>query len=276
MGAATEARYLVLLFVLFIFNILVCLIIYAFRRCNAIVPSLKNKSVLFLIINLDRNIERYQKISNDLDILRCNYVRIAAIDGHHMENDRDTNIILKPRVELLQQKFHCFETGDVWRYSGAVHESFPHLHLNGHFGTKGLTLSNMKAFACASALSTSFNWFCFLEDDSKIDKETYNSILNICEATSPFETSFICMDKRANDRDLGGACAICYSSQIVDKCKEDLHPLSPFSINSPSVGDPNATNLWDWKLWKYVAYIDQRYILYPLVGSGGYESTIDT
>jgi hypothetical protein len=265
----------VLLFVLFIVIIVICLFIGVFCDCKTIAPCHAKKSILFLIINLDKNLERYDKISSDLNGLKCEYVRIAAIDGKRMETDRDAQVILKPRVELLQNKFQCFETGEEWTYDGTVHKSFPNLHLNGHFGTKGLTLSNMKAFACASALSKVFDWFCVLEDDSKIDDESYNSIVHICATTSPSDTDIICMDRRSQSSvDLGGACAICYSSHIVDKCMEDLHPLSPFSIKSPTLGDSSRTNLWDWKLWKYVKYVNQNFIMYPKVDSGGYESTI--
>jgi hypothetical protein len=261
--------------IILFFSILMALVLisWAFGNHRTLSKSLMQvHEVLFMIINLDRNIERFQNVTSTLDYFGSKYVRISAVDGFSMDSDVDVQHILKPRLHLLNQNFNCLDNGDKWVYDGSIESSFPHLHLHGHYGTKGLTLSNIKALSLASIIAHSFRWFCILEDDVEIDDNVYHDILNTCRATSHEEIDFILMDTRANG--FGGTCAICYSSHVVGKCKDDLHPLSEFSLNTHKLEGPNA-NIWDWKLWKYVKKSSRNFLQVPIVFSGNFPSTID-
>ena len=224
-----------------------------------------------MVLNMDRNVERYSNIASQLGKSGADYVRIAAVDGFAIEGDVDARRMLTPRPHLMQRRFFCLDSGDVWVYDGSIATSFPHLHLHGHHGTKGLTLSNIKALTLASVLSHAFRWFCILEDDAEVDENVYHAITDTCKKTSNEECELILMDNRSDG--WGGTSAVCYSAHVVAKCKEDLHPLSDFSIN---VHEKEASsNLWDWKLWKYVRYVARNVQRVPIVPSGRFPSTID-
>ena len=73
-------------------------------------------------------------------------MRVEAVDGKKMDADPAVKEILKPRQDLIGTSFYHHETQEGWTYDGTASTSFPCLEQNGHWGTKGLTLSNMKAF----------------------------------------------------------------------------------------------------------------------------------
>lgn len=230
-------------------------------------------SIHFLIINMDKNKDRLDILLPQLNNINCSYTIVKGIHGKTMENDVDAVKILSPpeNVEnkLLGETFYHIETNDKWTYDGTVSTSFPNLSLNGHHGTKGLTLSNIKAFMVASELN--YEWFCVLEDDSEIDMNIYNIIKKTSIVNK--NKDIILMDKRHNG--WGGTCALLYNKRIIKTLISDLHPMSFFSRNSHKIGDKNLGNLWDWKLWKYVNYVNKNFATCPCVPSGNFISTID-
>jgi hypothetical protein len=80
------------------------------------------------------------------------------------------------------------------------------------------------------------------------------------------------LDKRCNG--FGGTCATCYSPHVLERYKNDMHPLSDFSINLPSDDKKHHANLWDWKLWRYLETDASDYKQFPIVRSGKFPSTI--
>jgi GR25 family glycosyltransferase involved in LPS biosynthesis len=228
-------------------------------------------SIYFFILNMDKNPERYQNISNQLNNLNCNYSRIRSIDGFNMDNDDDVKILLSPRKELIGNLFQSVETKRKWIYDGTIFKSFPNLNLYGHYGTKGLTLSNIKAFIQASKLN--YDWYCILEDDSEIDKTSYDSIISFITNKNNENIDIVLLDARHNG--WGGTAGMLYNKNIIFKLIEDLHPLSNFSITSTKYGDKNLGNLWDWKLWKYVIFINKNFKILPCIKSGNFKSTIN-
>jgi hypothetical protein len=229
------------------------------------------KSIYFLILNMDKNKDRYNNISSMLDKLNCNYSRIHAVDGSNMEQDIVAQEILQPRKYLIGQKINDIDTKETWIYDGTINKSFPNLNLNGHYGTKGLTISNIKAFKTAEKMN--YDWYCILEDDAEINKDTYNKIQEFIQNPANKNIDIVLLDERSNG--WGGACAVLYNKKIIPTVIEELHPLSEFSINSMNYGDPNLSNLWDWKLWKYINYINKKFATLPCVKSGSFDSTID-
>ena len=229
-------------------------------------------SIHFLVINMDKNKDRLDILLPQLRNIKCSYTIVKGIDGNNMENDADAIKILSPlkNVEnkLLGTTFHHIVTKKKWIYDGTVSTSFPNLNLNGHHGTKGLTLSNIKAFMIASKLN--YRWFCVLEDDSVINMNIYNIIKKTSIVNN--NKDIILMDKR--DNGWGGTCSMLYNKRIIKTLIRDLHPMSFFSINSHKIGDKNLCNLWDWKLWKYVANINKNFTSCPCVPSGKFKSTI--
>jgi hypothetical protein len=232
-------------------------------------------SIHFLVINMDKNKDRLDILLPQLKNIKCSYTIVKGIDGNNMENDADAIKILSPlkNVEnkLLGKTFHHIVTKKKWIYDGTVSTSFPNLNLNGHHGTKGLTLSNIKAFMIASKLN--YRWFCVLEDDSEIDMNIYNIIKKTSIVNN--NKDIILMDKR--DNGWGGTCAMLYNKRIIETLIRDLNPMSLFSINSHKIGDKNLgnlCNLWDWKLWKYVKYVNKKFTTCPCVPSGKFKSTI--
>ena len=209
-------------------------------------------SIHFFILNLDKNIERYINISNQLTKLDINFSRIKAIEGGNMDNDKEALSILKPKLNLLYKKLNNISTNEEWIYDGSINKSFPNCSLNGNAGTKGLTLSNIKAFKEAEKMDK--DWFCILEDDAEITNESYKKILKFINNPLHKNIDIVLLDERHYG--WGGCSGMLYNKKIIIKLINDLHPLSSFSINSHLYGDPNLGNLWDWKLWKYISYIN--------------------
>lgn len=228
-------------------------------------------SIYFFILNMDKNPERYENISNQLNNLNCNFSRIRAIDGFNMDNDEDVKNLLSPRSELIGSFFQSVQTKKKWIYDGSIFKSFPNLNLYGHYGTKGLTLSNIKAFIDASKLD--YDWYCILEDDAEIDKMSYYKIINFITNIHNKNTDIVLLDARHNG--WGGTAGMLYNKKIILKLIEDLHPLSKFSITSTNYGDKNLGNLWDWKLWKYIMFVNKNFKILPCIKSGNFKSTID-
>lgn len=228
-------------------------------------------NVHFFVLNMDKNLERYQNISNQLDNLHCDYSRIKAIDGFNMNNDDDVKQILKIRENLIGCIFQSVETKRKWIYDGSIFKSFPNLNLYGHQGTKGLTLSNIKAFN--EALKINYDWYCILEDDAEIDEISYNKIINFIRNPNNRNVDIVLLDDRHNG--WGGTAGMLYNKKIISKLIDDLHPLSFFSITSTKYGDKNLGNVWDWKLWKYVQFVNKNFKILPCIKSGNFESTIN-
>lgn len=228
-------------------------------------------SIHFFVLNLDKNIERYINISNQLNKLYINFTRIKAIEGENMENDKDAQLILQPRMNLLYKKLINITTNEEWIYDGSVNKSFPNCSLYGNAGTKGLTLSNLKAFIEADKMDN--DWFCILEDDAEVNEESYKKILKFINNPLHKNIDIVLLDSRHYG--WGGCSGMLYNKKIITKLINDLHPLSSFSMNSHLYGDPNLGNLWDWKLWKYISHINNNFEQIPCIGSGAYPSTIN-
>jgi len=171
---------------------------------------------------------------------------------------------------LIGKLFRSIDTKRKWVYDGSVDKSFPNLNLYGHHGTKGLTMSNIKCFEIACKLN--YDWFCILEDDSIIDNETLNTITTFINVPNNNKYDIVLLDDRSHG--WGGTCAILYNKRIIYTLMHHLHPLSKFSMSSHKYGDKNLGNLWDWKLWKYINYINKKFALLPCVKSGNFPSTI--
>ena len=230
-----------------------------------------NTSVLYIILNMEKNKDRLANIENKFVDLKekynCDYLRIEAVDGHTMENDPFVKKILKPDKNLLGEKFRCISSNEEWIYDGKISQSFPGLKKNGHFGTKGLTLTNMKAFFLIKDMPK-YDWYCILEDDSEINEHIYNKIEDIA-AYHKSTTDIILLDKRGR----GGACALLYSQKSINNLITYLHPLSYFSRENETMYKRGA-NLWDWKLWVFLDNYNIKHKEYLIVSSGKFKSTI--
>ena len=228
-------------------------------------------SIHFLVLNMEKNKDRLENIQHQLNKLNCSYSVVVAIDGKDMVNNQDARNILNPRPNLFGALFQSVETKAKWVYDGSVSMSFPNLNLLGHYGTKGLTLSNIKAFNIASSLD--YDWYCILEDDAIINDSCYNKILNFINNIDNNKYDIVLLDNRHNG--WGGTAGMLYNKRIIDRVAVDLHPLSKFSILSHKLGDKNLGNLWDWKLWKYVMYVNKNFATLPCIDSGTFISTIN-
>ena len=226
--------------------------------------------IYFFVLNMDRNPERYEKIARNLRELNCKYSRIKAIDGQRMETDEECKKLLKPRTEIIGQTFFNKMTNEKWIYDGTVSTSFPNCSQTKSFGTKGLTLSNIKAFRFANVMN--YQWFCILEDDAQLDKTDYDKILEFVSNEDNKSKDIVLLDARHFG--WGGTAGMLYNKKIIEQLILDLHPLSDFSIQSHLYGDPNLGNLWDWKLWKYVNYINKNFSQLPVIKSGDFPSMI--
>ena len=251
-------------------------------------------SIHFLVLNMNRNQDRWYNISCNLNNIGVSYSRVEAIDGFNFDENKDAKEILKCRTKLLNTNFQCKTFNQEWIYDGTLETSFPGLNRYGNEGAKGLIISNIKAFQkCLninydyilglndnnyldlsnymSIINNSYykyNWFCILEDDAIINNTVYNEIINFLKDNQ--EKDIILLDKRIG----GGAAGVLYNSKIIPRVIEDLHPLSDFSINMED--NYSCAALWDWKLWNYVNNSsDLKFTNFPIIESGGFVSTID-
>jgi hypothetical protein len=225
--------------------------------------------IFFLILNMDKSNDRYKNISLMLDNINCKYMRVSAVDGYNMITDVRCKEILLPRDDLLNQTFECLEINEKWTYDGSILKSFPGLQLNGHQGTKGLTLSNIIAFKLTKSMN--YKWYCILEDDAEIDKNIFNKLQDFILNQNNMDYDIVLLDQRANG--FGGTAGILYNKRIIDQLLIDIHPLSNFSmINERKY---KTVNLWDWKLWSYIRNYNIKYYSLPCIKSGNFSSTIN-
>ena len=228
-------------------------------------------TIFFFVLNLDKNKDRYKHITKKLDSLFVQYKRIKAVEGGNMENDIDCKNILKLRLDLLYKEFQNISSNEKWIYDGTTRKSFPNCSLYGNDGTKGLTISNIKAFNAAKDINC--EWFCVLEDDAEINLESYDNIIQFINDPLNSNVDIVLLDSRHYG--WGGCSGMLYNKKIINQLIIDLHPLSHFSINSHLYGDPNLANLWDWKMWKYVGHINKNFRQLPCIDSGNFDSTIN-
>ena len=264
--------------------------------------NINMKDIHFIILNMNKNKDRWQKMVNILNKLNISYSRMEAIDGFKLEKNNDyfVNNILSKRDDLINKILECKTFNQTWIYDGSIKKSFPGLNINGNEGAKGLILSNMKAFdECikinkeyvyglnddntkqineyrAANLYPNFykyQWFCILEDDAILNSDVLKKIENFLNDLSQNsdQTDIVLLDKRIG----GGAAGVLYNSNIICKLRKDLHPLSEFSITMEE--KYNHSPLWDWKLWHYVNNKDNNinFKILPCIESGEFVSTID-
>lgn len=245
---------------------------YKYSNINGRFQWTFDNSILFIIINMKKNTDRWENINNAFKTINnkynCTYIRVEGVDGRNMENDASAKELLKPREHLIGNTFHCCESNEHWTYDGAPATSFPGLFLKRHYGTKGLTVSNMKCFDVIQKYYPDFNWYCILEDDCDINETTYNTILNTVNKTNSLNDILV-----LDDRGKCGTSAIVYNQRIINDVIEHLHPLSPFSIENEGKYKM-GTNLWDYKLWSYLDNFKIANETYPIVKSGLFKSEI--
>jgi hypothetical protein len=221
---------------------------------------------------MDKNKERYENIKKTLDKITdkhgTEHIRISGIDGFNMEDNREVEYILGNKVNLIGKNFMSIDQKKVWKYDGTVNKSFPGLHLNGHHGTKGLTLSNMKAFYKIRDDLQEYEWFCILEDDAVMSNDIYTQMIKNIEDNKSLDIMVF------DNRGRGGTSAVLYSKRIIDKVIGNMHPLSVFSIIN-EMKYKRGSNLWDWKLWSYMDNYKIKNGTFPLVPSGKFPSEID-
>jgi len=254
-------------------------------------------NIHFLVLNMNKNVDRWQKISTMLNTIPVTYSRIEAIDGFKMEKNKEVLQLLECRdkANLLNQKLYCKTFQQEWKYDGTIKNSFPGLNIVGHEGAKGLILSNIKALKECLKINQEYiyainddnkinldtfqsifkntffkyEWFCILEDDAIINKDIYDRIVLFLDENKSNDLDIILLDKRVG----GGASGVLYNSYIIPQLIDDLHPLSEFSISMEE--KYNHATLWDWKLWHYINNNDINYLLLPCIESGGFVSTIN-
>jgi hypothetical protein len=252
-------------------------------------------NIHFIILNMNKNKDRLEKIKIRLKNMGVSYTRIEAIDGFKLQKNKDVLQMLECRSYLLNKTLYCKTFNQEWKYIGNIQTSFPGLNLYGHDGAKGLILSNIKAFKECLKIndeyiyalnddnkinlqdyksqykkySNKYKWFCVLEDDAIINNEIYTDIQKFINKDENKDAEVILLDKRV----AGGAAGVIYNSKIIKKLIEDLHPLSEFSITMEEKF--NHATLWDWKLWHYVTNMNINYKLFPCIDSGQFISTIN-
>jgi len=272
---STQKYYYIIFFILIFLIIFLGIYFYKIQNKHKLFQNfiekysyINNNSIYFFVLNMDKNKDRYENISKKLDYLNIEYKRIKAIDGKNMSRDLYATKILAPQRYLINTQFKCNEKNQTWIYDGTIDKSFPSLHLDGHYGTKGLTLSNLRAFE--ESLKLDYEWYCILEDDAEINNDVYNKILSFINNPENINIDIVLLDERSNG--WGGTAGMLYNKKIIKQLIKDLHPLSNFSITIED--EYQHTGLWDWKIWSYIKNNNINYTNLPIIKSGIFGSTI--
>lgn len=234
-----------------------------------------SKRIHFFILNMDKDVDRYNNTKKQLDsiIYKPSYSKVKGIDGRKMSDDKVCKEILFPREELLGKEFEHMESKQKWIYDGTPSTSFPSLNLNEHYGTKGLTLTNVLAFKEAQKSEyKDIEWFCILEDDAIVTNDSFRSICDFINDPKKSHNDIIVLDVRK----YGGTTGVMYHKCILETLLKDLHPLSNFSIQFEKKMKRSA--LWDWKLYDYINTEKKGFIFHdtlPCIKESGADSTID-
>jgi lipopolysaccharide cholinephosphotransferase len=234
-----------------------------------------SKRIHFFILNMDKDVDRYNNTKKQLEfiIYKPSYSKVKGIDGRKMSDDKVCKEILFPRQELLGKEFEHIQSKQKWIYDGVPSTSFPSLNLNSHYGTKGLTLTNILAFKEAQKSEyKDIEWFCILEDDAIITNDSFRSICDFINNPKNSHNDIIVLDIRK----FGGTTGVLYNKRILETLLTDLHPLSDFSIQFEKKMKRSA--LWDWKLYDYISKEKKDFIFYdilPCIKESGADSTIN-
>lgn len=226
---------------------------------------------------MDKNKDRWKSINSSFKQLKSSlknkldirYIRVKGIDGNSMNKNEDVQKILSLKPSLIGHKFIFQELSYHWIYDGSIEKSFPGLSLNGHYGTKGIILSNLKTFDLILEKYPRYEWYIILEDDAIINKKSMNKINQTILQINPM-TQVVVID----DRGKGGTAGIIYRKDVIKKAIKHMHPLSMFSIKNESKISGRA-NLWDWKLWSFLDYFKIKYEVIPIIANDKFPSTID-
>jgi hypothetical protein len=74
---------------------------YEYQNINGRFQWIFDNSILFLIINMKKNNDRWNKINQSFEILKntynCHYIRVEGVDGKNMDDDISAQKILKLR-----------------------------------------------------------------------------------------------------------------------------------------------------------------------------------
>jgi hypothetical protein len=163
---------------------------------------------------------------------------------------------------LIGKELDHIESNQKWIYDGTPSTAFPGLELNGHHGTKGLTVTNILAFKEAQKSvykNKNIEWFCVLEDDAVITNDSFRTICDFIDDPKNSHNDVIVLDVRK----FGGATGVLYNKRILDTLLTDLHPLSDFSIRFEKTMKCSA--LWDWKLYDYISKEKKDLIFYDML-----------
>ena len=180
---------------------------------------------------MKKNIDRYSFLKTQFDSLKkkneIKYIRVEAIDGFNLNESEEVKNIIGIRNDLIGLEFKCSENNSTWIYDGTINKSFPGLHLNGHYGTKGLTLSNLKVFNKIKNELNNYEWYCVFEDDARINNDKYKKIKKLIKKVDSLAINIdvIILDTIRK----GGASAVLYNKRIIDTLLSEMHPLSDIS-----------------------------------------------
>ena len=232
------------------------------------------------VLNLDRSKERRAHIEDSLASYDGPVSFVRAVDGRELNTDTRVADIFS-RYAHLQGTAIGGDTRDdgtceSWPVDLAKPLScFAGSSKDGHFGDKGLRLSNMIAMRQAREDMRTHNntWACIAEDDAELSTDTMKKTNEILTDT---ETPVAWLDNRGR----GGSSFVCYTGEGLDKALEHLHPLSDFSrlsmcANAHDRRGTRTANLWDWQSIDLWTEGDANMLTYaPLVASGNQGTTI--
>lgn len=133
-----------------------------------------------MTISLPRSTDRFKHLFYQLNQLNPvpNVLHLEGVDGWQLNSDAFTRRILQTQPNLIDRimydNLHIDKSTESWTYDGAIESSFPGLFKNGHHGTKGLTMSNLKCLYNALILHQ-YDWLVVLEDDAEMNQQVYET-----------------------------------------------------------------------------------------------------
>ena len=233
-----------ILLITIIIIIIIIILAYALN-CNSKekIINISENNLKFYVINMKKNKDRLINIMQKAKKQKINLEKIEAVNGKTFDTEYIKN-------------WTCLSS-------------------DGHYGTKGLQLSNLKIFKKVKEIQKKPEWIVIFEDDAEIP-DNFLKIINESILKYP-NVKVINFDNRQSckENEYARCCTSCilYKYEII----ENLIKYLDYKTNDYMKDYKTLHNrdcLFDWYLFNLLEKLKIPMVCVPVVKSGNFDSTI--
>jgi len=212
----------------------------------------------------------YKQIFSDIDLNNIHVYLISLPKNA----DRRENF-----EKFYKGKYQYFEAVNGSELKGTnVNNIWNCLPPDGHYGYKGLQLSNMKIFE--DAIKNNYEWIVIFEDDAEPPKDFNNKLMKIMKKYSDSRVIYLDARNSGGDGVIPGCCTACvlYHKSVFILLAQELNPeksiyMQDYKNKTKKIINDNVC-LYDWYLANLLSHYKIKTSSEPIVISDKIGSTI--